>query len=105
MKAKPFSYRPSADHARRLNDLILATEHDKTLFIDKALEAHLPALEARYSRELSELRAKRKASYTITPANVALNDAPANPLVDTLAMAKAAGKRAQTRVPHKTKRK
>ena len=39
------------------------------------------------------------------PASAPMHDAPASSLADTLAMAKAAGKRAQTRVPHKTKRK
>lgn len=78
VKAKPFSYRPSVDNARRLNDLIAATEHDKTLFLDKALEAHLPVLELRYARELAELRAKRGGNYTITPASAALNETAAN---------------------------
>ena len=105
VKAKPFSYRPTADNARRLNDLIAATEHDKALFIDKALEAHLPVLEGRYARELAELRARRKASYPITPHSAALNEDTATPLPERLAETKAELKRAKSLVQCKSKLK
>lgn len=60
-KGGSFSYRASQDHGRRLQDLIEATEHDRSFFLTKALERSLPELEKRYENDLRALRARRAA--------------------------------------------
>ena len=58
-KGDAFSYRPTTEHERLLNELVDATKHKKARFLDMALEKILPDLEKRYAPELDELRKKR----------------------------------------------
>ena len=54
-KSENISFRPSEDHAARLDRLIRATGHKKTFFLDSALAAVLPALELEYKDRLRRL--------------------------------------------------
>jgi len=65
MKGKSVTFRPKADMRARLEKLAAATERPLTYYIEKAIEAHMPALEEKYAEELSELQAKR-IEYKLT---------------------------------------
>ena len=61
MKGKLITFRPSADHRARLERLSEADEgRPLTFFIEKALEAHLPKLEAKYAQQLADLEKRKK---------------------------------------------
>jgi predicted DNA-binding protein len=77
-KTAAFSYRPSVDHARRLDRLIQATGHKKAFFLDEALEGTLPALEAEHAARLralaqsdAALNDKLVVSSTVSPDTAA----------------------------------
>lgn len=58
MKGKSVTFRPTTAQRAALDRLAKATERPITWLLEKAIEAHLPILEVRYSRELKELEEK-----------------------------------------------
>ena len=64
MKGKSISFRPDAELRQRIDALAMATEHDITWVLEKAIESCLPGLEQRYARELAEFASNaRKSLY------------------------------------------
>ena len=64
-KGKGISFRPKEDVRSLLEDLAEATERPKTYFLDKCVEAYLPALEVKYSSELKQLLKRRAENYKL----------------------------------------
>ncbi len=54
MKGDSITFRPKLDHRQRLKRLAAATERSVSYFIEKAIEAHLPALEQKHAKELAD---------------------------------------------------
>ena len=72
LKGRSLTVRLRQDLGERLEVLSAATERSKTLYLEKCLEAHLPALEKRYERELKEFH---RRGYTSRGGSYVLNDA------------------------------
>ena len=66
------SFRPKATYEQRLADLVEATGHKQTHFIDRCIEAHLEKLEQRHKGELDEYRASRAKLNEISSTKAAV---------------------------------
>jgi hypothetical protein len=68
MKGKSVTFRPRADLRERLERLCIATERPMTYWLEKSVEAHLPALEEKYAEELLKLGPRPPGSKTYPTA-------------------------------------
>jgi hypothetical protein len=85
-KGDAFSYRPTTEHEKLLNELVEATKHKKARFLDLALEKILPELEKRYAPELADHRKKLAALNEPTaPYKVNSDAGGGNPLPESVA--------------------
>lgn len=55
VKTKTFAFRARPDLKERLERLATALDRDYTWLIEKCIEGHLPAMEEKYAKEISEL--------------------------------------------------
>lgn len=72
VKGKTFAFRAKPEIKERLERLAKALDRDYTWLIEKAIEAHLPALEQKYRKELAELDQAAAPSSEKSPALRAL---------------------------------
>ena len=74
VKGKSVTFRPKGNLRERLEKLAKATERPLTYYIEKAIEAHLPALEEKYAKEIADLA--ERESYRINPQHSLIEDRP-----------------------------